>query len=169
MGVATKVEQIQHRTPLCERSHTPIEIIPMEEYYLKQLEFRPKLKKTGEGIEFHPQMHRQILLDWMDSLTTDYPMSQEEVLRHRDTGLVLQQVRHPPPSETRKVLQAVARGGALQEVQEVREHEVRRRDEDVRHVDGLEPLAALHHEVPEEQEVPQPDLSRPRSGSRGRT
>ena len=32
MGIATKVEQIQHRTPLCERSHTPIEIIPMEEY-----------------------------------------------------------------------------------------------------------------------------------------
>ena len=31
MGIATKVEQIKPRTPLCERSKTPIEIIPMEE------------------------------------------------------------------------------------------------------------------------------------------
>ena len=75
MGITAKVEQIQHRTPLCERSHTPIEIIPMEEYYLKQLEFRPTLKKLAKTIEFHPPMHRQILLDWIDSLTTDYPVS----------------------------------------------------------------------------------------------
>ncbi|HYC11526.1 MAG TPA: valine--tRNA ligase [Nitrososphaerales archaeon] len=75
MGVAAKVEQIQHRTPLCERSHTPIEIIPMEEFYLKQLEFKPALRKLAKTIEFHPKMHRQILLDWIDSLTTDYPVS----------------------------------------------------------------------------------------------
>ena len=74
-GIATKVEQIQHRTPLCERSRTPIEIIPMEEYYLKQLEFRPRLKKLAKEIAFYPDMHRQILLDWMNGLTTDYPIS----------------------------------------------------------------------------------------------
>ena len=75
IGIATKVEQIQHRTPLCERSHTPIEIIPMEEYYLKQLDFKPALKRMARNIEFHPAMHRQILLDWIDVLTTDYPIS----------------------------------------------------------------------------------------------
>ena len=75
MGVATKIEQIQHRTPLCERSHTPIEIIPMEEYYLKLLDFKPALKKLARKIGFHPAMHRQILFDWMDVLTTDYPIS----------------------------------------------------------------------------------------------
>ncbi len=75
IGVARKVEQIQHRTPLCERSKTPIEIIPMEEYYLKQLEFRPALKKIAKKMEFHPAMHRQILFDWIDVLTTDYPIS----------------------------------------------------------------------------------------------
>ena len=74
-GVATKVEQIQHRTPLCERSKTPIEIIPMEEYYLKQLEFKADLKRLAKKIRFHPAMHRQILLDWIDVLTTDYPIS----------------------------------------------------------------------------------------------
>ena len=74
-GIARKVEQIQHRTPLCERSKTPIEIIPMEEYYLKQLEFRPALKKMAKKMTFHPTMHRQVLFDWIDTLTTDYPIS----------------------------------------------------------------------------------------------
>jgi valyl-tRNA synthetase len=73
--IAIKVEQIQHRTPLCERSHTAIEIIPMEEFYLKQLEFLPKLRKLAKEIEFHPEAHRQILFNWMNSLTTDYPIS----------------------------------------------------------------------------------------------
>lgn len=73
--VAVKVEQVQHRTPLCERSHTPIEIIPMEEFYLKQLQFVPALKKLAKRMTFHPPLHRQVLLDWMDSLTTDYPVS----------------------------------------------------------------------------------------------
>jgi valyl-tRNA synthetase len=75
LGFAVKVEQIQHRTPLCERSHTPIEIIPMEEYYLRQLEFRQAIKKLARQLKFHPPMHRQILLDWIDVLTTDYPIS----------------------------------------------------------------------------------------------
>ncbi len=74
-GVAVEVEQIQHRTPLCERSKTPIEIIPMEEYYLKQLEFKADMKRLARKIKFHPAMHRQILLDWIDVLTTDYPIS----------------------------------------------------------------------------------------------
>jgi valyl-tRNA synthetase len=73
--IAVKVEQVQHRTPLCERSHTPIEIIPMEEFYLKQLQFAVTLKRLAKQIKFHPQMHRQILIDWIDSLTTDYPIS----------------------------------------------------------------------------------------------
>jgi len=74
-GVAVRVDQIQHRTPLCERSRTPIEIIPMEEFYLKQLEFRPMLKSLARKMEFHPDMHRRILMNWINSLTTDYPIS----------------------------------------------------------------------------------------------
>lgn len=73
--IAVKVDQIQHRTPLCERSHTSIEIIPMEEFYLKQLEFLPKLRKLAKEMVFHPELHRQILMNWMNSLTTDYPIS----------------------------------------------------------------------------------------------
>ena len=73
--IAVDVKQIQHRMPLCERSHTPVEIIPMQEFYLKQLKFVPKLRRLAKEMKFHPDMHRQVLLNWIDSLTTDYPIS----------------------------------------------------------------------------------------------
>ncbi len=74
-GLVLKREGISHRTPMCERSHTPIEIIPMKEYYLKQLEFKPQIKEIAEKMAFHPEMHRRILLNWIDSVSIDWPIS----------------------------------------------------------------------------------------------
>ena len=48
-GLLEKTEKIQHRTPMCSRSNTPIEIIPMREYYLKQIDFIPKLRQLAKG------------------------------------------------------------------------------------------------------------------------
>ncbi len=74
-GLLVKEEEIMHRTPICERSKNPIEIIPMKEYYLKQVEFVPKLKEIAKQLIFHPEMHRQILLNWLDTITIDWPIS----------------------------------------------------------------------------------------------
>ena len=70
-----KIEDVSHRTPLSERSKTPIEIVPMEEYYLKQKDSLEKMKKLGEEIEFYPNMHKQILMNWLDSISIDWPIS----------------------------------------------------------------------------------------------
>jgi valyl-tRNA synthetase len=74
-GFVEKVEDILHRTPLCERSKTPIEIIPLEDYYLKQIEFIPKLKTLADKMDFYPPMHKQILVNWLNSITIDWPIS----------------------------------------------------------------------------------------------
>jgi len=74
-GLITKREKTMHRTPLCYRSKTPIEIIPMKEYYLKQLDFLPQLRKIGKEMPFFPDRHRQIFLDWIDAITIDWPIS----------------------------------------------------------------------------------------------
>jgi valyl-tRNA synthetase len=74
-GLIDRVEDIVHRTPLCERSKTSIEIIPMEDYYLKQLEYIPKLKDLAEKITFYPPMHKQILINWLNSVSIDWPIS----------------------------------------------------------------------------------------------
>ena len=74
-GLLDKVEDINHRTPISERSKIPIEIIPMEEYYLKQKESIDKMKKIGGEVIFHPNMHKQILMNWLDSINIDWPIS----------------------------------------------------------------------------------------------
>ena len=74
-GLVEKIEDISHRTPLSERSRIPIEIIPMEEYYLKQKESIQKMKQLGSEIKFYPEMHQQILMNWLDSISIDWPIS----------------------------------------------------------------------------------------------
>ncbi|MGQ0377156.1 MAG: valine--tRNA ligase [Nitrososphaerota archaeon] len=74
-GFVEKIEDIVHRTPVSERSKNPIEIIPMEEYYLKQKESVEKIRKLGSQITFYPEMHKQILMNWLDSITIDWPIS----------------------------------------------------------------------------------------------
>jgi valyl-tRNA synthetase len=73
-GVLEKIEEIRHRTPLCERSKTPIEIIPMDEYYLKVVDVKPKLEEIARSLHFHPEMHRSILLNWIE-VALDWPIS----------------------------------------------------------------------------------------------
>jgi valyl-tRNA synthetase len=74
-GILEKEENIMHRTPLCERSKTPVEIIPLQDFYLKQLDYVPCLRDLANKIEFYPKMHRQILLNWLDSIAIDWPIS----------------------------------------------------------------------------------------------
>ncbi len=81
-GLLVKTQKIRHRTPVCSRSNTPIEIIPMKEYYLKQIDFIPKLKQLAKQITFHPEAGRQILLDWINSITIDWPISGQARIRH---------------------------------------------------------------------------------------
>ena len=75
LSMIEREETIIHRTPLCERSRTPIEILPLQDYYLKQLDYIPKLKELTEEIKFHPQIHKQILINWLDSVSIDWPVS----------------------------------------------------------------------------------------------
>ena len=73
--IVEKIQDINHRTPVSERSKAPIEIIPMEEYYLKQMDSVKKIKELSSDIEFYPAMHRQILMNWLDSIAIDWPIS----------------------------------------------------------------------------------------------
>jgi len=74
-GFVEKIEDVVHRTPVSERSKNPIEIIPMEEYYLKQMDYVEKMKGLGSEIRFYPKMHQQILMNWLDSISIDWPIS----------------------------------------------------------------------------------------------
>lgn len=74
-GFLLRIEDIMHRTPLCERSKTPVEIVPLQDYYLKQIDYIPQLKQLTTNLKFYPKIHRQILMNWLDSVVTDWPIS----------------------------------------------------------------------------------------------
>ena len=75
-GLVVKRERTKHRTPICERSKTPIEFIAMPEYYLKQLEFKEEvIKNVADKIKFYAPSSKQILLDWINTLSADWAVS----------------------------------------------------------------------------------------------
>ena len=74
-NLIVKQTRIRHRTPICERSKDPIEFIGMKEYYLKQLDFRSEMLKIAEKPKFYSEDSRKILIDWINSVSIDWPLS----------------------------------------------------------------------------------------------
>ena len=70
-----KQAKIKHRTPICERSKDKIEFIGMKEYYLKQLDYRDDMLKIAEQPNFFAPESRKILIDWINSISIDWPIS----------------------------------------------------------------------------------------------
>ncbi|MEM1864538.1 MAG: valine--tRNA ligase, partial [Desulfurococcaceae archaeon] len=77
MGFLEKMERIKHNIPVCWRCKTPIQIIHAKEWFLKQLEFKDQLLRILEEITFRPEMHKKKLIDWINNITTDWPISRD--------------------------------------------------------------------------------------------
>ncbi|MAG52666.1 MAG: valine--tRNA ligase [Nanoarchaeota archaeon] len=76
-NLLTKQNKINHRTPICERSKDLIEFIFTKEFYLKQLKFKDKIRDLVNELNFYAPKSRQIMLDWIQSISTDWPISRE--------------------------------------------------------------------------------------------
>ena len=74
-GLLPHQKAVTHRTPICERSKHAVEFISMPELYLKQVEFKKEMKQIANELNFFAPHSRQILLDWIDSITIDWPIS----------------------------------------------------------------------------------------------
>jgi valyl-tRNA synthetase len=74
-GLLFNQEDSMQRVPLCWRSKTPIEFLAMNEYYLKQVDFLDELMKIAKETTFFPSHNRQILIDWINRVTVDWPIS----------------------------------------------------------------------------------------------
>lgn len=75
MDLVERRERIVHQTPVCWRSKDPVEFISTTEFYIKQMEFKERLLKIVDEIEFYPPEHKQLLIDWINSISADWPIS----------------------------------------------------------------------------------------------
>jgi valyl-tRNA synthetase len=74
-NLLVKQEKTHHRQPICWRSKTPIEFVALKEFYLKQIEYVDELKKISNKMKFFAPESRQILMDWIDSVSIDWVLS----------------------------------------------------------------------------------------------
>lgn len=74
-GLLAGQTQINHRTPISERSGVEIEFIEMKEFYLKQLDAKGNMLKLADKINFYAPESKKILTNWIDSIAIDWPLS----------------------------------------------------------------------------------------------
>ncbi len=74
-GLLVKQKTVMHRTPVCERSQDPIEFIEMSEFYIKQVDKKERMKGIAKELNFYAPESRQILLDWIDKISIDWPIT----------------------------------------------------------------------------------------------
>ncbi len=74
-GLLVKEEEVVHEVPVCWRCKTPVEIIHVEEYFLRQLDFKDDVLRVADSMEFYPVEHKEKLDLWVRSLAMDWPIS----------------------------------------------------------------------------------------------
>jgi len=75
---ADRIESIEEREqeiPVSERGKNPIEIILLKEWYVRQIHIQDRLKELSNESNFVPPRNKQFLLDWMENISIDWPVS----------------------------------------------------------------------------------------------
>jgi valyl-tRNA synthetase len=74
-GKLVNVVEREQEIPVSERGKNPVEIILLKEWYVRQTHAQDRIREHLEDIEFHPPRNKQFLLDWMDNISIDWPIS----------------------------------------------------------------------------------------------
>ena len=65
----------EQEVPVSERGKNPVEIILLKEWYVRQTHIQDRMKELIDEMEFHPPRNKQFLIDWMDNISIDWPIS----------------------------------------------------------------------------------------------
>ncbi|HJN54978.1 MAG TPA: class I tRNA ligase family protein, partial [Candidatus Poseidoniales archaeon] len=115
-GLIADLTEREQEVPVSERGKNPIEIILLKEWYVRQTHVQDRMREHIDQIAFHPERNKQFLLDWMDNITIDWPISRrrwyhtEIPIWYADggtkiivppKGIYVQPWREDPPSGSR--------------------------------------------------------------------
>lgn len=76
-GLLVKKVRVKHTVPVCWRCKTPLQIINRTELFLRQLDLREQMKELVSKLDVRPEFHRRKLLEWLDSIAMDWPISRD--------------------------------------------------------------------------------------------
>jgi len=74
-GRIDAIVEKEQDVPVSERGKNPVEIILLKEWYVRQTHVLDRVKELADEIVFHPPRNKQFLLDWMQNITIDWPIS----------------------------------------------------------------------------------------------
>jgi len=74
-GLIARTEQVEQTFPISERSKAPVEVVLLREWYVEQTDAVDDLRDVAHEMDFHPDKHRSLMLDWIDTVSIDWPVS----------------------------------------------------------------------------------------------
>ena len=74
-GRIVSIEDRQQEVPVSERGKNPVEIILLKEWYIRQTHKQDRIAELADEINFTPPRNKQFLLDWMENISIDWPIS----------------------------------------------------------------------------------------------
>jgi len=74
-GRIVSIEERQQEVPVSERGKNPVEIILLKEWYIRQTHKQDRIAELADEINFTPPRNKQFLLDWMENISIDWPIS----------------------------------------------------------------------------------------------
>jgi len=78
-GILVKQERAIQRVGTCWRCHTPIEILPRTQWFMKTTALKDLVEEKAEEITWIPEYAKQRLLDWVRSAEWDWVISRQRV------------------------------------------------------------------------------------------
>ncbi len=74
-GRITNIDERNQEVPVSERGKNPVEIILLKEWYVRQTHIQDRMRDHIGEINFIPPRNKQFLLDWMENVSIDWPIS----------------------------------------------------------------------------------------------
>tara|TARA_B100001113_G_scaffold75136_1_gene58568 strand:- start:21249 stop:23723 length:2475 start_codon:yes stop_codon:yes gene_type:complete len=71
----SEIKDHMQEIPVSERGNNPVEIILLKEWYVKQTHVQDRLRELSGQSRIIPERNRQLLHDWMDGISIDWPIS----------------------------------------------------------------------------------------------
>ncbi len=78
-GYLKKIEKIKSNVGKCWRCHTPVEILPKTQWFVRTRVLREKVLEAARQIKWIPPHARKRLEDWVNSLDWDWPISRQRI------------------------------------------------------------------------------------------
>ena len=76
-GTLLKQEPLDQNIGVCWRCHTPIEFLKVPQWFIKSVEFRPKVLEMVDSIVWKPEFMKIRIKDWVNSLAWDWVVSRQ--------------------------------------------------------------------------------------------